>query len=117
MHRSNACIILVVAAACSRNQPGQVVCSNAPTSEQVGVTHATIKIRDTSPVPSPTIALDAARNEYEPFQIVIAGGAAGIRDLHVDKVALVNIADSSIAIDTQNIRMFQEGRYNVRWAS
>lgn len=117
MPRSNGWLIILAMVACGRNPPGDVVCHNVPTSEQVGVTHGTIKIRDTSPVPSPTIALDAARNEYEPFQIVIAGGAAGIRDVHVAKVALVNVADSSIVLDIQNIRMFQEGRYNVRWAS
>jgi hypothetical protein len=97
---------------------GTTVCNTLPHSTQVGVTHGTIKIRDDSPVPaSASIALDAARNEYEPFQIVIGGGADGVRDLHVSAGVLRSDEHPDAVIATDQIRLYQVGRYNVRWAS
>jgi hypothetical protein len=88
------------------------VCGAA--SRQVGVTHATVKIRATSPVPdSTTILLEAARNEVEPFQIAINGGPLGVGNLQVGKAPLVREDGVSIS----NVRLFREGLFNVRWAS
>lgn len=108
--------IAVFAVACDGSGREEMpVCSVAATSTQVGVTHGTVKIRDDSPVPgSASISLDAARNEVEPFQIVIGGGADGIDDLHVTKAAL---SDGDHVLAAAQVRLYQEGRYNVRWAS
>jgi hypothetical protein len=109
--------LLVCAVACSAHSTSNM-CSVQDASPQVGVTHGTIKIRDDASVPATTlIALDAARGEYEPFQIVIAGGTAGITDLVVAKAALAKDDDASVSLPVDDIRLYQEGRYNVLYAS
>jgi hypothetical protein len=96
----------ILVAACGNDQASAPSCRIADASLQVGVTHATVKVRDDAPVPAAqTIVLDAARNEFEPFQIVVNGGASGITDLHVDKP------------DFFGVRLYQEGRYFIRYAS
>src|SRR5262245_47493734 len=48
----------------------------------VGVVDALTKIRPSFAVPATTTAaIEAARNEFEPFQIAIRGGAAGVKGL------------------------------------
>ncbi len=104
-------------AACSSHQPpaGMPACRALDAALQVGVTHGTIKIRDDSQVPAKTtIALDAAKNEYEPFQIVVAGP---VTDLVVTKAALVKDDDATVTLPASAIRLYQEGRYYVLYAS
>ena len=115
-----ALALALAPAACGHGNPAAVpAChGSAPPSTQVGVTHGTVKIRDDSAVPPSTeIALDAARTEYEPFQIVVAGGAAGVTELHVAKEPLVRDDDPSVALPAADLRLSQEARYNIRWAS
>src|SRR5690349_707664 len=108
--------LLALAAACSHDTPTQAVCRDPAPTTQVGVTHGTIKIRDDAAVPpTTTIALDAARNEFEPFQIVVNGGTTGITDLQVTKAALVGSDGAMLPAD--HIRLYQEGRYFVKYAS
>lgn len=45
----------------------------------VGVTHGTVKLRPSSTLPaSRTVTLEAARNEWEPYQIAFAGSTDGV---------------------------------------
>ncbi|MGE5180773.1 MAG: sugar-binding protein [Acidobacteriota bacterium] len=114
-------LALVAVLGCSSHEPPATtppLCRALDASLQVGVTHGTIKIRDDSPVPAATtIALDAAKNEYEPFQIVVAGGAAGVSELQVGKAALVKNDDASVTLPVSAIRLYQEARYHVLYAS
>src|SRR5262245_58982215 len=98
--------ILVAAIGCGQSSTTDTqVCNTLPHSTQVGVTHGTVKIRDASPVPpAATISLDAARNEAEPFQIVVNGGTAGVSDLHVTKAALISDTDPSVSLAVTNMR-------------
>ena len=111
-------LVLAVVAACSSSHSTPSTppaCRALDASLQVGVTHGTVKIRDDSPVPaSTTIALDAAKNEYEPFQIVVAGP---VTDLAVAKATLVKDDDASVTLPASDIRLYQEGRYYVLYAS
>ncbi len=99
---------LAVLAACGNDAVhAPATCRIADAPLPVGVTHALTKIHDDAPVPRvQTIELDAARGEVEPFQIVVGGGVSGISDLVVS-------ADGALP----GVRMFQEGRVFVRYAS
>ncbi len=82
----------------------------------VGVTDALEKVRPDFAVPAATTAhLDAARNEFEPFQIVVGGGAAGVTGLTATAGDLVGPDGASIA--AANVRLYQVGLYHVTYAS
>ena len=73
----------------------------------VGVTHATVKVRPNFSGPLAAQAqIEAARNEYEAFQVVIEAGSAAITDVH-----------ASAQIGNLPVRLYQVGLYNVMWAS
>ena len=55
----------------SRPDPGDV-------PDWIGITHGLDKVRPESPLPAArSVGIEAARNEFEPFQIVVDGGASG----------------------------------------
>lgn len=104
---------LLLLVACGHDSEPLKMCRVQDAALQVGVTHGTIKIRDDAAVPaSQMIVLDAARNEVEPFQIVVAGP---VTDLQVTKGPLTSSAGD--VLDGSHVRLFQEGRYFVRYAS
>jgi hypothetical protein len=110
--------LLMFATACGQSTAVSSSCLVDPPSTQVGVTHATIKIRDDSALPATrTISIEAARNEVEPFQIVVNGATTGVDDLVVSRATFVRDDNSAVTLAPSNIRLYQEGRYNVRWAS
>jgi hypothetical protein len=111
-------VLLVAACSHSPSSPPPGSCRVLDASQQVGVTHGTVKLRDdAAPPATTTIDLDAARGEFEPFQIAIAGGTAGITELHVDKAALVRDDDATITLPATAIRLYQEARTYIRYAS
>src|SRR5690242_14449622 len=82
----------------------------------VGVTDALVKVRpDAAVPPAKSATLDAARNEFEPFQIVVAGGAAGVKGLSAVAHDLVGPDGARIA--AANVHLYQEGLYKVLYAS
>src|SRR6185312_16774447 len=110
-----ACLSIVVAAGCSARAPvsAAVARLDAPA---VGVTDALTKVRPDFAVPASTAAhLDAARNEFEPFQIVVAGGASGLTGLTAVAGDLVGPDGAHIA--AANVRLYQVGLYHVLYAS
>ena len=78
----------------------------------VGVTHALDKVRPSASAPvAVEAAIEAARNEFEPFQIVVHGeedGATGVSAVASDLVS----ADGS-AISASEITLFREALYQV----
>jgi hypothetical protein len=77
------------------------------------VIHATIKIRPTSPVPGSTrIDLEAARNEFEPFQIVLGGGARGLKGVTARASALAS-SEGTARIGSDRIRLYRQALYQV----
>ncbi|WP_242395625.1 glycoside hydrolase domain-containing protein [Anaeromyxobacter oryzisoli] len=78
----------------------------------VGVTHGTVKIRpDSVPPAARTIALDAARNEFEPFQIVIAGRGEPVPRVSARAGDLEGPGGARIA--ASNLRLFAERLYEI----
>ncbi|MFO0682306.1 MAG: DUF4091 domain-containing protein [Sandaracinus sp.] len=63
----------------------------------VGVTHGTIKLRPAATLPTERVAtIEAARNEWEPYQIAFSGGTEGIRITSVTPSALVGPGGATI---------------------
>jgi MYXO-CTERM domain-containing protein len=85
-------------------------------AHSLGVADALTKIRPDAAVPAATsAALDAARNEFEPFQIVVAGGTSGVHALTATAHDLVGPDGARIA--AANLRLYQVGLYHVKYAS
>ncbi|MCB9788618.1 MAG: DUF4091 domain-containing protein [Deltaproteobacteria bacterium] len=75
----------------------------------VGVTHAMTKVRPSTAVPAAKSAsLDAAQNEFEPFQIVIGGQAtkvsASVSDL---------VGPGGATIPASEILLYRQGLYQI----
>lgn len=80
-----------------------------------GVSHTLQKFRPGSAVPSEkTITLDAARNEFESFQIVLNGGGSGCS---VSSAQAVNLTSGGNTIASTNVTIYREGLINCRYAS
>jgi Domain of unknown function (DUF4091) len=80
---------------------------------RVGVVHATLKVRPGTPVPEATrIFLEAARNEFEPFQIVVGGGLRGARAVAA-RASPLQRADGAARIGAENVRLYREALYDV----
>ncbi|HET7824232.1 MAG TPA: hypothetical protein VFK90_02820 [Anaeromyxobacter sp.] len=81
---------------------------------RVGVVHGTLKVRPGTPVPdAAAIALDAARNEFEPYQIVVGGGARGAKAISARASALASRGGTG-RIGAENVRLYREALYDVR---
>jgi hypothetical protein len=88
-----------------------------PARATVGVTHGTVKVRPSSAPPAArTIQLEAARNEFEPFQIVVAARAAApVRGVTVRARALEGPDGARIA--ASSLRVYAERLYDVNYRS
>jgi Domain of unknown function (DUF4091) len=77
---------------------------------QVGAIHGTVKVRPGTPVPEARrISLEAARNEFEPFQIVVGGGAKAI----AARATALERVDGAGRIAAENVRLYREALYEV----
>lgn len=82
----------------------------------VGVVHGTLKVRPGDAVPEGQAAdIAAARNEFEPYQVVVDGGAQGRRIEGVEASALVGPGNHTIPAERSWI--YRAGLYNVTSAS
>lgn len=82
----------------------------------VGVTHGTVKLRPGAQPPATrAIALDAARNEFEPFQIVVAGRGSPVLRVTARAGALLGPGGARIA--ASNLRLHAERLYEVSYRS
>lgn len=70
---------------------------------------------DDVPARSDTIQLKSARNEYEPFQIVINGGNDGLKNVTVGASDLKSKDDS--VIDSKNVYIYREHYLEVKTPS
>ncbi|HOX45397.1 MAG TPA: DUF4091 domain-containing protein [Myxococcota bacterium] len=78
----------------------------------VGVASGLVKLRPgDSPPPVASASLDAARNEFEPFQVWIQGGDTGVTEVSVASSDLVGPAGASIGAD--HVLLYREGLYQV----
>ena len=125
-HRTSRLLCLVASSfaftACSSHAPSPpltiaaAAAAAALDAATVGVTDALTKVRPDFVVPSSTTAhLDAARNEVEPFQIVLGGGASGLSGVTATAADLVGPDGARIA--AANVRLYQVGLYHVLYAS
>ncbi len=81
--------------------------AQAQSPVQVGVVDAALKVRPKeSPASSSSAALTAARNEFEPFQIVVQGGQAGLSGVTATASDLTGAAGT---IEARNVRMYRLG--------
>jgi hypothetical protein len=81
---------------------------------RVGVLHGTIKIRPGTPVPATRrIELEAARNEFEPFQIALSGGARGLAAVTA-RAGPLERAGGPGRIGREHVRLYREALYDVR---
>ena len=79
-------------------------------AQSVWTASATQKVRPGDAAGTSTSAtLEAARNEFEAFHVVLAGGGGGAKAVTVAADALTGPAGASIA----DVRVFREGMYNV----
>jgi hypothetical protein len=77
---------------------------------RVGVTHALVKVRPSDPAPAETeISIDAARNEVEPFQILVSGGDDGLDGVRATASELTGPDGASIAAAA----LYREALYDV----
>lgn len=75
------------------------------------VTHGTQKVRPTDPPGNTQIAIAAARNEYEPFQIIVRTTG---RDLHNVDVALSDLTDGlGHSISARTATIYKEDYINI----
>jgi hypothetical protein len=73
----------------------------------VGVTSSTVKVRPNfNGALAPAAQIEAARNEYEAFQVVVQGGASGIPDVR-----------ATAQLGGLPLHLYQVGLYYVQWAS
>ncbi|MBW2525461.1 MAG: hypothetical protein JRI23_14845, partial [Deltaproteobacteria bacterium] len=84
----------------------------AAQAAQVGATHALVKVRPGDGAPTATsVSIDAARNEFESFQIVVAGGAGGVTGVTATASALTGPGSASIPVE--QVMLYQAGLYQV----
>ncbi len=67
-----------------------------------------------TPIPGETIHIHAARNEYEPFQVVVYAGSAGLKSVNV---RLSKLAGKNANIQSPNIALYREHYLEVKKAS
>ncbi len=85
-------------------------------AQSVGVATAMVKVRPDTAVPSVTEArIEAARNEVEPFQVVIGGGGAGVTGVRASVSALSGPSGASIGAD--RVVVYRAALYDVVTAS
>jgi hypothetical protein len=78
----------------------------------VTVAPGTIKFLSTDPPPTASQAtLSAARNEFEPFQIVIAGGASGVAGVQASASSLSGPGGATIP--AADLRLYREAYINI----
>lgn len=81
-------------------------------AQSIGVTSALEKVRPASPVPAATEAVvEAAGNEFEAFQIVIGGGAAGASDVTASASALVG--PGGARVEATDLTLYRVALYSV----
>ncbi len=86
-------------------------CSAALANPVIGVVDATQKVRPTqTPALLPAAQLVAARNEFEPFQIVVAGGTTGASNVSAVASALSGPAGT---IAAGHVRLYRLGYLDV----
>lgn len=108
-------LVLLVATACAAGPAAAAAPSRAHPrlAGLVGVTHGTSKVRPGSPVPRSTrIELEAARNEFEPFQIVLGGGERGLAGVTARAGPLERV-DGRGRIGVGHVRLHREVLYQV----
>ncbi|MGC4115383.1 MAG: DUF4091 domain-containing protein [Myxococcales bacterium] len=82
----------------------------------VYVQHATAKIRPADPPGSTTSAvLEAARNEFEAFQVAVYAGTSALTGVQASAPALVG--PGGYAIPAANVRLYREALITTRYAS
>lgn len=87
--------------------------ASAASAGTVGVTHAMTKVRPSSAVPTTTsVSLDAAQNEFEPFQIVVGGSAT-----KVSATATALTGPSGAVIPASEVVLYRQGLYQIGVAS
>jgi hypothetical protein len=102
-------VLFALLAGCGARAPGAAL--QALSTPAVGVTDAVTKVRPTLAVPSTAAAtLDAAQNEFEPFQIVLGGPIHGV-------TASASDLTGPGTIPAANVRLYQVALYNVLYAS
>ncbi len=85
------------------------IAPSAASAQSVGVATALVKVRPSTPVPAVTEArIEAARNEVEPFQIVIGGAATGVR---ASASALSGPGGASI--EARHVALYRAALYDV----
>ncbi len=78
----------------------------------VGATHALVKVRPGDAAPTATeISIDAAKNEFESFQIVVAGGDGGVTGVTATASALQGPGAATIATD--QVMLYRAALYQV----
>lgn len=109
--------------ACNGNETcGSCVpdCGECPPLGEVpawaGVLHGTRKVRPGDAVPAGRVAeIEAARNEFEPYQVIVDGGAGGRRIIDVRASPLVG--PGNFAIPPAATWIYRAGLYTVLAAS
>ncbi|MBS2033078.1 MAG: DUF4091 domain-containing protein [Deltaproteobacteria bacterium] len=77
----------------------------------VWATHATVKVRPSdAPGANTSVQISAARNEFEPFQVVVQGAATGVQ-------ATASALTGPGTIPASNIAIYREALYNATQAS
>ncbi|HZS40413.1 MAG TPA: sugar-binding protein [Polyangia bacterium] len=109
-------LALVGLAACA-GAPADVAHTAAPLAAiNLGVTDATEKVRPDFVVPAAATAnVEAARNEFEPFQIVLGGGASGLAGVTASAGALTG--PSGAQLPASGVRLYRVDLYHVEYAS
>jgi MYXO-CTERM domain-containing protein len=108
-------VVAALGVGCGARSPAAAIRS-AVDAPAIGVVDALTKVRPDFAVPAATTArIEAARNEVEPFQIVLGGGASGVRGVSAAAGDLVG-PDGAV-LPAANVRLYQVGLYHVTYAS
>jgi hypothetical protein len=92
----------------------RVAGGGAPAPPAVGAVHALVKVRPAAAAPrARSIALDAARNEVEPFQIVVRAGGAPL----AISAAAGPLRGQAGVIPAASVRLYAERLYQARFRS
>ncbi len=84
----------------------------SPAYARVDAVNALVKVRPTEQVPeAAAIRIEAAQNEFEPFQVIVHGGAAGATGVSATATGLTG--PGGAAVDSAEIMLYRQGLYPV----
>ena len=114
------CALICILQACSSSNDdnsGDNTGSSAAVPESIGIAGSTVKFRPDTAVPAAqTAEIEAARNEFEPFQVAMRGGSGSAT---LESAVLSNLTNNTgtVTMSTEKTVIYREALYYAETAS